>query len=48
MPLLSGTAYLQLLRVDCLHLRVTRQIDIAVGASWPRSACSLLPVIVVV
>ena len=47
-PLLSRTAYLQLLCVHCLHLWVTSQINVTVRAAWRGAPCSLLPVIVVV
>ena len=47
-PLLSGTPYLQLLCVDCLHLGVTGQVDVAVGAAWPRDSCTLLSTAVIV
>ena len=45
--LLSGRANLQLLSIDGLHLRMTRQVHVAVRAARPRSG-PLLPVIVMV
>jgi hypothetical protein len=48
-PLLSRTAYLQLLCINCLHLWMTSQVNVAVRATR-RSASRypLLPMIVVI